>query len=115
MSEMLTRTIATAAIGTSGLTAVAALPVVTAGAATGPVNITKTCSGSSIVNLQLHREHGGKLSVDFGVDVARHKAGVTWKVALPGNGTAFVNGTTRTRSAGSVSYTHLTLPTIYSV
>ncbi len=55
------------------------MPVATAGAATPPVNITAQCSGTSTVNLQLQRKDTGKLSVDFGVDMARHKAGVQWK------------------------------------
>jgi len=110
MSKKLTRLFATAAIGASGLTAVAALPAVTAGAATGPVNITKKCSGTSIVNLQLQREDTGKISVDFGVDMAKHKAGVTWKVVESDNGTVFVNGTTKTIGDGSFSLTRLLAP-----
>jgi len=110
MSKKLTRLFATAAIGASGLTAAAALPAVTAGAATGPVNITQKCSGTSMVNLQLQREDTGQISVDFGVDMAKHRAGIAWKVVASDNGTVFVNGTTRTIRDGSFSVTRLLAP-----
>lgn len=106
----LTRTIAAGAVGFAGLGAAIAMPVATAGAATPPVNITAKCSGSSTVNLQLQREGTGKLGVDFGVDMARHKAGVQWKVTESDNGTTFVNKTAKTIRDGSFSITTLLAP-----
>ena len=103
MSKKLTRRLAAPAIGASGLTAVAALHAVTPGAATGPVNITEKCSGSSIVNLQPQRDHTGRISIDLCFDMAKHKAGATWKVVESDNGTVFVNGTTKTIGDGSFS------------
>ena len=75
------------------------------GATTRPanVNINAKCSGSSVANLQVQREDTGKLSVDFGVDMVRHQAGVPWKVTLSDNGSLFVNTTVKTISDGSFS------------
>ena len=86
------------------------MPVATAGAATPPVNITAKCSGTSMVNLQLQREDTGKLSVDFGVDMARHRAGVQWRVTETDNGTTFVSKTAKTIRDGSFSITSLLTP-----
>lgn len=106
----ITRLIVAGAIGTGGLAAVTALPVAQAGAASVPVNITLKCSGTSMVNLQLQREDTGKVSVDFGVDMARHKAGVQWKVAETNNGTTFVNKPVKTIRDGSFSITSVLAP-----
>ena len=109
-NHRVTRAIATGAVGFAGLGAAIAVPVAAAGAATPPVNITAKCSGTSTVNLQLQREDTGKLSVDFGVDMARHKAGVQWKVIETDNGRTFVNKTARTIQDGSFSITSLLTP-----
>ena len=105
-----TRLIVAGAIGTGALAAVTTLPAVQAGAAGAPVNVTLKCSGSSMVNLQLQREDTGKVSVDFGVDMARHKAGVQWKVAETNNGTTFVNKSVKTIRDGSFSITSVLAP-----
>ena len=109
-NHRLTRAIAAGAVGIAGLGAAIAVPVATAGAATPPVNITAKCSGTSTVNLQLQREDTGRLSVDFGVDMARHKAGVQWKVTETDNGTTFVSKTAKTIRDGSFSITSLLVP-----
>jgi len=109
-NHRLTRAIAAGAVGIAGLGAAIAVPVATAGAATPPVNITAKCSGTSTVNLQLQREDTGRLSVDFGVDMARHKAGVQWKVTETDNGTTFVSKTAKTIRDGSFSITSLLTP-----
>jgi hypothetical protein len=75
------------------------------------VNVTRHCTGSSMSNLQVQREDTGKLSVDFGVDMAKHVAGVPWKVVEVHNGATFVNATVKTISDGSFSLTRLVVPT----
>jgi hypothetical protein len=99
------RSIAVGTLGIAGIAAGLALPAVRAGAATAPVNITARCSGSSTANLQLQREDTGAVSVDFGVDMARHKAGVQWHVTETDNGTVFVNKSVKTIRDGSFSVT----------
>jgi hypothetical protein len=95
---------ATLTLGTLG----AALP---ARAATPTsINITRHCTKTSMVNLQLQREDTGQVSVDFGVDMARHQAGVTWRVKETRNGVTFVNRTTRTIADGSFSISSLLGP-----
>jgi len=106
----ITRIIAAAAVGTAGLGALAVMPIAQAGAASAPVNITLKCSGTSLVNLQLQREDTGMVSVDFGVDMARHKAGVVWHVTESNNGTSFVNKSVKTIRDGSFSITRLLAP-----
>ena len=106
----ITRIIAAAAVGTAGLGALAVMPIAQAGAASEPVNITLKCSGTSLVNLQLQREDTGMVSVDFGVDIARHKAGVVWHVTESNNGTSFVNKSVKTIRDGSFSITRLLAP-----
>jgi hypothetical protein len=77
-----------------------------AGASVSPrLNLNATCSKGSIANLQVQREDNGRLSLDFGVDMARHRAGVPWAVHVTDNGTAVVNGTFRTGGDGSFSVT----------
>jgi hypothetical protein len=45
------------------------------------------------------------LSIDWGVDMARHKAGVAWKVSETVNGSVIVNRTVLTMGDGSFSIT----------
>lgn len=104
-----TRTIVAGAIGAGGL--IAAAPTTLAGAATpAAVVVNAKCSGSSMSNLQLQREDTGRLSVDFGVDMARHKAGIQWRISGTDNGTPFVNATVKTIRDGSFSVTRLLTP-----
>jgi hypothetical protein len=63
------------------------------------------CSGTSTYSLQVQRETPTSLSIDWGVDMARHKAGVAWKVTETVNGTAIVNRTVLTIGDGSFSIT----------
>jgi hypothetical protein len=86
----------------------AALPAPAATATAVVVN--GHCSKGSLSNLQLQREDTGRISVDFGVDMARHTAGVAWNVKETRNGVAFFNGTTRTISDGSFSNSSLLAP-----
>ncbi len=86
----------------------AALPAHAATPAT--VIINRRCTKSSLSNLQLQREDNGRISVDFGVDMARHIPGVTWKVKETRNGVVFVNGTTRTIADGSFSVSRVLAP-----
>jgi hypothetical protein len=74
------------------------------------VVVNRHCSKGSVSNLQLQREDTGKISVDFGVDMARHRAGVTWKIKETRNGVTFVHRTTRTISDGSFSISNLLAP-----
>jgi hypothetical protein len=101
--------------------AVVAVPVtaITAGAvgASAPARTAATavvvngrCSKGSLSNLQVQREDTGKLSTDFGVDMARHTAGVAWKVKGTDNGVAFFATTVHTISDGSFSITRLITP-----
>jgi hypothetical protein len=85
----------------------AALP---AHAATTAVVVNGHCSQTSLDNLQLQREDTGKISVDFGVDMARHTAGVAWKVKATDNGVVFVNTTKLTIADGSFSVSRLITP-----
>ena len=95
------------AIGTIG----AAVPALPAHAATPTaVVVNGHCSKGSLSNLQLQREDTGKISVDFGVDMARHHPGVTWQIKETRNGVVFVNSTTRTISDGSFSISSLLAP-----
>jgi hypothetical protein len=110
LKNRMTRVIAACTAGTAGLGALAVLPASQAGAASAPVNITLKCSGASLVNLQLQREDTGKVSVDFGVDMARHKAAVQWKVTETNNGTTFVNKSVRTIRDGSFSISSVLAP-----
>ncbi len=74
------------------------------------VVVNRHCSKGSLGNLQVQREDTGQVSVDFGVDMARHTAGVVWKVKETRNGTAFVNRTVKTISDGSFSVSNLLAP-----
>jgi hypothetical protein len=79
-------------------------------AATGSVVVNGRCSKGSLSNLQAQREDTGKLSIDFGVDMARHTAGVAWKVKETNNGGLVVATTVRTIADGSFSITRLVTP-----
>jgi hypothetical protein len=68
------------------------------------------CTKTSLDNLQLQREDTGQISVDFGVDMARHTAGVTWHVKETRNGVVFVNRYIRTITDGSFSISSLLAP-----
>ena len=107
----LTHLIAAGAVSLAGLGAALAIPVVSASAATtNPININAKCSGTSVANLQVQREDTGKLSVDFGVDMARHAAGVRWGVGATDDGTLFVFQMVKTISDGSFSVTSVITP-----
>jgi hypothetical protein len=108
-NHLLSRLVIAGSVAAGGL-AVAVVPAATAGAATTPVNTTVKCSGTSIANLQLQREDTGKLGIDFGVDMVRHKAGVQWAVTETDNGTTFVSTTAKTIRDGSFSITRLLTP-----
>jgi hypothetical protein len=71
------------------------------------VVVNKRCSKTSVANLQVQREDNGKISVDFGVDMARHTPGVAWTVRESRNGVPFANLTTKTIADGSFSVTRL--------
>ena len=109
-NHRITRLIVAGAIGAGGLAALTALPVAQAGAASVPINVTLNCSGSSKINLQLQREDNGTVSVDFGVDMAHHKAGVHWHVTETNNGTTSVNNSVKTIRDGSFSITSVLAP-----
>jgi hypothetical protein len=95
---------AAAAVGALGFT-------VPAHAATpAPVNKNVVCSQGSTANLQLQREDTGKLSVDFGVDMKSHVAGIAWKVKESNNTIAFVKTTEYTLADGSFSVTRRITP-----
>jgi hypothetical protein len=109
-TNRIARLVAAGAVSAAGLGTLAVLPVTHAGAAASSININAKCSGTSVANLQVQREDTGKLSVDFGVDMARHTAGVPWKVTESDNGTTFVSTTTKTISDGSFSISRLIAP-----
>jgi hypothetical protein len=74
------------------------------------VVVNRHCAGKSVANLQLQREDTGQISVDFGVDMARHTTGVPWKIKESRNGTVFVDRTLRTIRDGSFSTSSLLAP-----
>jgi len=101
-------------IAASGLLAASAavtLPALAVSAAT-PANVVVNghCSGTSVDNLQVQREDTGQLSVDYGVDMARHTPGVLWKVTESRNGTTFVSKNVHTLADGSFSISRLLAP-----
>ena len=51
------------------------------------------CSAKSHYSLQVQRETRTQLSVDWGVDMAVNKAGVSWSYAEANNGVVFAKGT----------------------
>jgi hypothetical protein len=103
------RLIATGALGLAGLGLVAVLPVTAASAAPSSVNINRNW-GTSVANIQVQREDTGLLSVDFGVDMAKHGAGVPWKVTITRNGKLVASTTAKTISDGSFSITRVLTP-----
>jgi hypothetical protein len=68
------------------------------------------CSRTSLTDLQVGREDNGQLSIDFGVDMARHRAGVRWKVSETDNGVLITRTTMYTIADGSFSLTRLITP-----
>jgi hypothetical protein len=68
------------------------------------------CSKTSLANLQVQREDNGKVSVDAGVDMARHVAKVPWRMKVTDNGTTLANATVHTISDGSFSVTREVAP-----
>ena len=109
-SHRLNRLVATGAAGLAGLVLVAALPAASASAVANSVNVTRKCAGTSVANLQVQREDTGQLSVDFGVDMAKHTAGVPWKVKETRNGKMFMSTPVKTISDGSFSITRALKP-----
>jgi hypothetical protein len=103
------RLVTIGAAGLAGLVLVAAVPVASASAATNSINISRNC-GSNVANLQVQREDTGQLSVDFGVDMAKHTAGVPWKVKQTRNGKLFASTSTKTIADGSFSITRALQP-----
>jgi hypothetical protein len=103
------RLFATGAISLAGLGLVAALPAASASAAPSSVDINRHW-GTSVANIQVQREDTGGLSVDFGVDMANHSAGVPWKVTITRNGKLVASTTARTIADGSFSITRVLTP-----
>lgn len=68
------------------------------------------CSKGSLGNLQVQREDTGKLSIDVGVDMTRHTAGIPWTFRVTDNGATIATGTTHTISDGSFSVSKLMWP-----
>jgi hypothetical protein len=104
------RRILPAALGLGASAAIALAPWTVASAAPTNVVVNGHCTGTSVDNLQVQREDTGKLSIDFGVDMARHVKGVAWSVHETDNGTAFVSKTVYTLSDGSFSITRAITP-----
>ncbi|HEY4753280.1 MAG TPA: hypothetical protein VIH37_08350 [Candidatus Limnocylindrales bacterium] len=90
------------------LAVVAALPA--SAAAPRDLTVSGRCSGTSVTDLQIGREDNGKLSIDFGVDMARHASGIAWRVSMTDNGIVIANVTVRTIADGSFSITRLISP-----
>lgn len=109
-TRRITRLVTAGALGLAGLGTFALVPVAMASAATPSINKNSTCSGTSVSNLQVQREDTGAVSVDFGVDMARHTAGIPWKVTESRNGTGFVSVTVKTITDGSFSVTRVLSP-----
>ncbi len=93
-----------AAIGGSAL-----LAIVPARAASGGI-VNGRCSGTSLYSLQVQKEDTGRISVDWGVDMARHTPGIAWHVTVADNGRRVVNATVKTIADGSFSLTQLLAP-----
>jgi len=74
------------------------------------INLNAACSKGSLGNLQVQREDTGKLSIDVGVDMTRHAAGVPWTFKVTDNGTTVATGTARTIGDGSFSVSKLMWP-----
>ena len=97
---------------TAGLLAAGAVATGTPAGAATPTQVVANakCSGRSWANLQVQREDTGKLSIDFGVDMAVHKAGVPWKASITDNTTSVYSGTVKTIYDGSFSVTRVITP-----
>ena len=76
---MNTRTLAIATLAGALSLSTVAIGVSAAGAATSPANLNGSCSQTSLGNMQIQREDTGRLSIDVGVDMAPHHAGVRGK------------------------------------
>jgi len=104
-------TVALAGSMSLGLAAVGASA---ASASTRPkapsINLSAACSKGSLGNLQAQREDTGQLSIDVGVDMTRHTAGVPWAFKVTDNGSTVAAGTTRTIGDGSFSVSRLLWP-----
>jgi len=104
----------TVALAGSMSLGVAALGATAASAATrtraSSINLTAACSKGSLGNLQVQREDTGQLSIDVGVDMARHTAGVPWVFKATDNGATIASGRTATIGDGSFSVTRLLWP-----
>jgi hypothetical protein len=74
------------------------------------VNLNSKCSQGSIDNLQIQREDTGQFSIDAGVDITRHSAGVPWSIKITENGIKIVSLTTPTLSDSSMSISRLAMP-----
>ena len=106
------RTVVTLLAATAGLLAATGLAGGTAAGAATPtsININAKCSRTSWANLQVAREDTGKLSIDFGVDMLAHKAGVVWKATVTDNRSTLFSGSVKTISDGSFSVSRLLTP-----
>ena len=102
--RQLATVVLSAAIGGSAL-----LAVVPTRAASG-VSPNGHCSGTSLYSLQVQKEDTGQISVDWGVDMARHTAGVAWHVTVADKGHVFINTTVKTIADGSFSVAGLLPP-----
>jgi len=111
---MKARTISTVALAGAMSLGVAAVGASGAGAATRPraasINANGTCTKGSASNLQVAREDTGQLSIDVGVDMARHLAKVPWHVKVVDNNVTIMNSNVLTASDGSFSLTRLISP-----
>ena len=103
------RLIATGAVGLAGLGLVALLPAASASATPSSINVYRNW-GTSVANIQVQKEDTGRLSIDFGVDMAKHTAGVPWKITITRNGKLLVSTTAKTISDGSFSITRVLTP-----
>ena len=74
------------------------------------VTSNNTCTLGSVSNLQVQREDNGKLSIDFGVDMATHAAGVKWTYHVTDNRSVVMKGTSSTIADGSFSVTRAITP-----
>jgi hypothetical protein len=104
-------TVALAGSMSLGLSAAGASP---ASAQTRPrassINLSAVCSKGSIGNLQVQREDTGQLSIDIGVDMARHTVGVPWTFRVTDNGITVASGSARTIADGTFSVSRLMWP-----
>jgi len=98
-----------AAVLSAAIGGTALLAVVPTRAATGIIP-NGHCSGTSQYSLQVQKEDTGQISVDWGVDMTRHTAGVAWHITVADNGRVVVNTTVKTIADGSFSLTRLLAP-----